>query len=195
MSGPAHRVEEDHSMLSYVFWHWKRPEAAADDYERRQRAFHAALAQAPAEGFLSSFCSGVSGAPWVPASRDAYEDWYLVRDFTALGLLNEAAITESRRAPHDAAAALVAGGAAGLYGLRGGSPLAAPAHAYWFGKPEGVSYRELFAALEPSLAPGGAALWMRQMVLGPAREFCLHAMSPLSLPSTLEPLLLGLRTL
>jgi len=69
--------------------------------------------------------------------------------------------------------------------LKSGVALEAPTHAHWFGKPEGMSYAELFAALEPSVARGGVALWMRQMVLGPAREFCLHAMLPLSLPDAL----------
>jgi hypothetical protein len=98
-------------LLAYVFWHWKRTEIAAEDYDSRQRAFHAALAAAPPSGLLGSFSVNLSHAPWVAGGSDGYEDWYLVQDFAALGLLNEAAVSASRAAPHDAVAALAAGGA------------------------------------------------------------------------------------
>ena len=101
-------------MLAYVFWHWKQAEITAKDYENRQRAFHAALGAAPPSGFLGSFSVSLSHAPWAASGGDTYEDWYLVQDFSALGLLNEAAVTASRAAPHDAAAVVVAGGAGGL---------------------------------------------------------------------------------
>ena len=82
-------------MLAYVFCHWKRADVGTQDYEDRQRAFHAALWAAPPSGFVESFSVGVSDAPWA-ASPEAYEDWYLIEDFSALGLLNEAAISNSR---------------------------------------------------------------------------------------------------
>ena len=180
-------------MLAYVFWHWPQAQTNIREYETRQQAFHAALAAAPARGFLWSFTAGISGAPWAAAGADAYEDWYAVDDFTALGALNDAAVSGSRSAPHDAAAAAVAGGAGGVYGLRVGSALRTPQVAHWFGKPAGMSYRELFAQLTPVVEEARAALWMRQMVLGPAREFCLHAASPLSLPAPFDALVTPLR--
>jgi hypothetical protein len=85
-------------------------------------------------------------------------------------------------APHDAAAALAAGGAAGLYVLRAGAPVTAPRHAAWFAKPSGMSYGALDAALAPVVAAPDVALWMRFMVLGPTPEFCLHSRAPLRLP-------------
>lgn len=170
-------------MLAYVFWHWKRAAVAVEDYEQRQRAFHSALAHVPSEGYDSSSCARLSCAPWVPGGAEAYEDWYLVRDFSALGVLKDAAITASRQAPHDAAAAAALGGTAGLYALQTGVAMPAPMHAYWFAKPEGMSYRELFTALAPLIREVGAALWLRQLVLGPARELCLHARAPLQLPA------------
>ena len=169
-------------MLAYVFWHWKRAAVDAGDYEDRQRAFHAALASEPSDGYERSSCSRLSGAPWAAGGAAAYEDWYLVRDFAALGVLKDAAITASRQAPHDAAAAAALGGTAGVYALQLGAALPVPTHAYWFGKPEGMSYREVFTALAPAIGEAGAALWLRQLVLGPAGEFCLHARAPLKLP-------------
>lgn len=180
-------------MLAYVFWHWKRAEVAATDYENRQRAFHAALGVAPSSGFLGSFSVGLSQAPWLTGGADAYEDWYLVQDFAALGLLNEAAVSASRAAPHDAAAAIAAGGAGGLYGLRRGAALRQPRYAHWFGKPDGMAYSELFAQLAPVMDQAECALWMRQMVLGPAREFCLHAAAPVSMAAVFRALIIPLR--
>jgi hypothetical protein len=180
-------------MLAYVFWHWPQAHADIREYEARQRAFHAALVAAPARGFRWSFTAGISGAPWAATGASAYEDWYAVDDFAALGALNDAAVSGSRLAPHDAAAAAVADGAAGVYGLRAGTALRAPQYAHWFGKPPGMTYRELFAQLTPVVERAQAALWMRQMVLGPAREFCLHAASPESLPAPFEALVVPLR--
>jgi hypothetical protein len=123
------------------------PEVTSIDYEYRQRGFHAALCASPPLGFIDSFSVGVSNAPWV-ASSEAYEDWYLVQDFGALGLLNEAAVCGTRAQPHDVAASVAAGGAGGLYGLRCGTALRRPRYAHWFCK-QGVPYRELFAQLAP----------------------------------------------
>jgi len=180
-------------MLAYVFWHWRQTQTAAQEYEGRQRAFHAALATAPASGFLRSFSVGLSGAPWAADGGEAYEDWYLVQDFGALGALNEAAVSASRAAPHDAAAAVAGGGAGGVYRLRSGAALYTPTYAYWFGKPEGMSYTALLAQLTPVVEHAHAALWMRQMVLGPAREFCVHVATPVSLPAACDALVMPLR--
>jgi len=43
-----------------------------------------------------------------------------------------------------------------------------------------MQYRELFAQLAPVVDQVQGAVWMRQMVLGPAREFCVHAAEPVS---------------
>jgi hypothetical protein len=180
-------------LLAYVFWHWRQVEIAAQAYENRQRAFHAALAAAPSAGFLGSCSVALSYAPWAAGGGDAYEDWYMVQDFSALGFLNEAAVSASRAAPHDAAAAVAAGGAGGLYRLQHGAAVHQPQVAHWFGKPAGMSYSTLFAQLAPVVEHVQGALWMRQMVLGPAREFCLHAAAPVSLPAVFAALVLPLR--
>lgn len=153
-----------------------------DEYETLQRAFHAALAQSPPPGFVSSRCSGIRDAPWAAGGAEAYEDWYLVTGSAALDPLNDAAITASRRAPHDAAAAAAEGGTAGLYRLRRGTPVGSPGVAAWFAKPPGMSYPGLYEALDPLLRSGAAALWGRQMVLGPTPEFCLQSERPIPLP-------------
>lgn len=174
-------------MLAYVFWHWRRAAVTAADYEAAQRRFHAALSAAPPPGFERSFSMAFRGAPWAADRGEAYEDWYLVNGSAALDPLNAAAISASRQAPHDAAAALAAGGTAGLYSLRLGAPGAPPGTVTWFAKPDGVTYRDLFSSLEPVVRSEGAALWGRQMTLGPALEFCLHTRGPAALPEPIIP--------
>ncbi len=170
-------------MLAYAFWHWKRPEVPREEYEARQRAFQSALAAHPPEGFLRATTVRLSGAPWAAAGGEAYEDWYLVRGISSLEALNDAAVTASRQAPHDAVAMLAEGGSAGLYALKAGAPVTLPAVATWFRKPAGVSYPALFDALAPIVATTPATFWMRQMVLGPTPEFCLHSSKPVELPA------------
>jgi hypothetical protein len=178
-------------LLAYVFWHWKQAAIEPADYESRQRDFPPP--SPPRHPRLRGLVQRRSLRRAVGAGGGAYQDWYLVRDFGALGALNEAAVTAGRALPHDAAAAAVADGAGGLCGLRLGVPDRAPRYAHWFGKPAGMSYAQVFRLLAPLVETAGGALWMRQMVLGPAREFCLHAAAPVSLPAPLSPLVIPLR--
>lgn len=180
-------------VLAYVFWHWMREGVDAADYEARQRAFHVSLLAHPPAGFSRSRSARVSGALWAAGGGESYEDWYLIEGFAALEALNRDAVTAPRAASHDAAAALAAGGVGGLYSLKLGSPSGSSRHAHWFGKPAGMRYDELLDLVAPS-AEGGA-LWMRQMVLGPAGEFCLQTPAPISLPTELAALVVPLETI
>ena len=56
-----------------------------------------------------------------------------------------------------------------------------------------MSYAQVFHLLAPLVETARGSLWMRQMVLGPAREFCLHAGTQVSLPTPLSPLVIPLR--
>jgi len=57
-----------------------------------------------------------------------------------------------------------------------------------------MPYRELVAQLAPVVSRCDGALWMRQLVLGPAPEFCLHAATTVRLAAELRPLVMPLRT-
>jgi hypothetical protein len=149
-------------VLAYVFWH--RPDGSLDaaEYERLLAAFHDRLAAAPPPGFAESAAFRVGAQPWLPGG--GYEDWYLVDDWTALGVLNEAAIDAEHRTDHDAVARRSTDGAGAVYrGLWRGLPLADAGKASW-------------SQERPAEPPGEAdfALWQRQLVLGPAPEFCLR---------------------
>ena len=169
------------SLLAYVFWHWRRPSAERDAYESAQQSFQRALAGSPSAGFVRSFSHAIVGAPWANQGGEAYEDWYLVRDAAALDPLDEAAVSAGRKSAHDVAASLAAAGTAGLYQLKLGTAPTAPRSAQWFVKPAGMSYGQMFAAVEPALAPVGGSLWVRKMTLGPAPELCVLASQPAAL--------------
>jgi hypothetical protein len=49
-----------------------------------------------------------------------------------------------------------------------------------------MTYESLYRLLDPLVEVNGAALWGRQMVLGPAPEFCLHARESAPLPAPVE---------
>lgn len=168
-------------MLAYVFWHWPRPGVAYDEYVARQVAFHQALATRGPAALEASSIWRVIGAPWTPASV-AYEDWYLLGNSAGLDALNAAAVSDSLREVHDAAASLAAGGMAALYspsGPRvGEEPTLDGAVAQWFSKPDTLRYGALYQRLRPQLG----RLWTRMMVLGPSPEFLLLGDSASGLP-------------
>ena len=144
--------------LAYVFWHWP---GASDGYDDRMQAFHTALGRAGTVTFALERAPFGSDAP-------PYEDWYPVEDWTAIGVLNDFAISGARKAPHDAVAAMSRAGAGGVYRLlQDGPPLAEVRFAAW-----------LHAPPPPGLE--GAAVWQRQLVLGPAPEYAVLAGSPVA---------------
>ena len=158
-------------MLAYVFWHCAALGVDASRYEERLAAFHRALRRSPSDGFVGSAAYRIQGAPWLPQAA-GYEDWYEVEDWAALGALNAAAVSARVRADHDTVAHLAAGGAGGLYRLlRAAAEPAVHSGSLWFAKPRERSYIDFTAEVEALAA--GCAVWQRQMVLGPATEFCL----------------------
>jgi hypothetical protein len=168
-------------VLAYLFWHRPAERSDVEAYERALGAFHRSLARTPPVGLHASGSFRLAELPWLaPASdgsRAGYEDWYLVADHAALGVLNEAAVGRGHRTSHDRAARLFGAGAGGLYGLLEGDPpsLGEATLASWVSRPPGSTQRELGELLGDGMDPRHASLWRRQLVLGPAPEFCLLA--------------------
>lgn len=173
-------------MLAYIFWHWPRPGVASDDYVTRQLAYHEALAARGPAALEASYIWRVTNAPWTPTSV-AYEDWYLLENSAGLDALNAAAVSDSLREVHDAAAGLAAGGMAALYtpsGPRvGEEPALDGSVALWFNKPEAMRYSALYQRLRPRLSH----LWTRMMVLGPSPEFMLLGDNIQAIPPEWRP--------
>lgn len=164
-------------MLAYVFWHRPLDASAIDAYEQAQLAFHRSLAHTPPAGFSGSACYRAAALPWLGAAA-GYEDWYFVADYTALGVLGEAAVGHGHRSAHDEAARRFGAGAGGLYGLVEGTPRLDGAAAVWIARPPGSQRLALGELLGDGMDPRQAGLWRRQLVLGPAPEFCLLAPEP-----------------
>jgi hypothetical protein len=179
-------------VLAYVFWHRPREDSAREAYEQAELAFHRSLARARPAGLRGTAVFRVAELTWLPpgpadagrgeASAEAgYEDWYLVEDYTALGILNEAAVGHGHRTVHDDIARRFGSGAGGLYGLVEGElgpgvdSIGAASVAVWVARTPGVQRRALGELLGDGMDPDYATLWRRQLVLGPAPEFCLLA--------------------
>ena len=170
-------------MLAYVFWHWPQPGIDQDTYVDHLSAFHQTLASNKPPGFQHSVVFRIHGAGWLNTQGDAYEEWYVLDDSAAMDPLNEAAVSGACEEPHNRVAREAADGAAGLYRLQAGHEnLAQSRLAVWLSKPAGVSYNDFYAALQPLTSQPEVALWARQMVLGPATEFCIHSPTEIELP-------------
>jgi len=154
------------TMLAYVFVHDANEDADRRQYRVCLGAFHDALAFSPPDGFVRSWAWQVEAGPL----GHAFEDWYLVEDWAALGSLNEAAVTGSRKAPHDEIASLAGEGVGAIYGLARGEPSTSASHRLRVGKPLDVPYPEFEAALYEAVG-SAATVWKRQMVLGSDLEF------------------------
>ena len=165
-------------MLAYVFWHRPAEGTATAAYEARLGVFHDTLAAHSPAGFRGSAALRVSEAPWLPGSGAAYEDWYAVEDWAALGRLNDAAVRGARAEPHGAVAARAGAGAGAVYGLVSGPPVLAARRASWLAKPPGGDR----GAFHAKLAGPGRSVWMRQLVLGPAPEYAVRSDVPIVLP-------------
>jgi hypothetical protein len=161
-------------MLAYVFWHRPADGSDAAAYENAVEHFHRSLAARPPDGFEGSACFRAEQHPGF--AGPGYEDWYLVDDFAALGVLNEAAVGRGHRTAHDTAARHTGDGAAGVYRLlEGGAHLASVELAVWVQHQPGAEPPLLGALLGDGMDPRSSGLWRRQLVLGPGPEYCVLA--------------------
>jgi hypothetical protein len=162
-------------MLAYVFWHRPAEGTSVEGYERDQDRLHRSLAARPPEGFRGSACFRAPALRWLTGAPDAYEDWYLVDDWAALGVLRQAVVAVGHHSAHDAAARHLGAGTAGVYRLsEGAASLADVTLAVWIAvtreHPEDAVASLL---LGDGLDRARAGLWRRELVLGPAPEYCV----------------------
>ncbi len=178
-------------MLAYLLWHRPADGVERVTYEQASERFHRSLHHSPPAGLCGSAALRLAECPWLASPHEAaYEDWYLLEDFTALGVLNEAAVAHGHRTAHDGIARRFGSGAGGLYGLmEGHANLADAPRAVWVSRPPGEPNGELAQLLADGIDPQHASLWRRALVFGPAPEYCLLApespqgVSPTRLPS------------
>jgi hypothetical protein len=174
-------------MLAYIFWHWPQAHVDPGLYRTHLAEFHETLARNKPAGFHHSTVFQISKASWLASPGSAFEDWYLVEDSVALDPLNDGAVSGACEEPHNRVAGEAADGTAGLYRLRYGTIKLGDARiATWFSKPPGVKYRDLYDSLQPVVDDNRAALWGRQMTLGPTTEFCLVSRTGIKLPEGIK---------
>lgn len=165
-------------MLAYVFWHRPSDDADHGRYEQALERFHRSLAHQPPSGFRGSAAFRVKELPWL-GGAEGYEDWYLVEDWAALGVLEEAAVSRGHLSAHDAAAAHIGAGTAAVYRLLEGSPsLRDAGQAIWIAPAARHTSAGLGELLGDGIDPARDGLWRRCLVLGPAAEYCLLGGSP-----------------
>jgi len=163
-------------MLAYVFWHWPRLGSDTSAYEDAEARFQQSLERQPPAGLLGNASFRVERVPWFVDDWTAprYEDWYLVEDWTALGVLERAAVGAGHRSAHERIATHTGGGAGGVYRLvEGRSPALDAPTATWVSTP----VHSATSPIGELLADGGqeVAVWRRALLLGPAPEWCLLA--------------------
>jgi hypothetical protein len=171
-------------MLAYVFWHERRADADDAAYRADAAELHRRLTAAGLPGFLGSRTFAIEALPWRDDRGALFEDWYLLSGSADLDPLDEIAVSGDRSPPHDRLASAVAWGAGGLYRLRAGTAHGDQIAAQWFAKPAGMRYAELDTILASAVSPEHA-VWQRQMVLGPAPEYCVAGPESVALPAQL----------
>jgi hypothetical protein len=161
-------------VLAYVFWHRAAAGVHADDYERALVRFHHSLTENPPAGFTTSVTLRAAELPWLAGEGPGYEDWYLVENWTALGVLEAAAVSRGHAGAHDSAARAMGTGTGAVYRLLEGAAELEDVHAaVWVTRPHGAEGAEVAELLEDGFDPAVTALFQRCLVLGPAPELCL----------------------
>jgi hypothetical protein len=194
-------------MLAYISWHRAAVGVEAGAYEQALERFHRSLAHRPPSGFHGSSAFRLSELPWLAPLAGAelapgYEDWYLLDDWTAVGVLEEAAVAHGHHTAHDTIAAragcatgsvyrLVEGHARGTSKRDGPVPLdeGAAETAVWVKRTPGHEHPSLGALLGDGMDRERDGLWRRCLGLGPAPEYCLLAAEPAAgvAPTRLPP--------
>ncbi len=179
-------------MLAYLFWHRPAAGVERERYEQELERFHRSLAHRPPGGLRGSASFRVPQLPWLPASEadasapssagadeDAagagYEDWYVVEDWAAVSVLEEAAVSRGHVTAHDAIAARAGAGSGAVYRLLEGSARPSGGEAVWVAPAPGHERLALDALLGDGIDRERDGLWRRCLVLGPAPEYCLLA--------------------
>jgi hypothetical protein len=163
-------------VLAYVFWHRRAADVPPSRYEAALSRFHRRIEANPPGGFVASASLRAGQLPWLGGGGPGYEDWYVVEDFAALGVINAAAVAPDNERVHDAIASLMGEGTGGLYRLLDGTAQFAGVNlATWITPARGP----LNALIDDFFADGidgdRGSLWRRQLALGPAPELCLLA--------------------
>jgi hypothetical protein len=175
-------------MLAYVFWHRRKEEVPKSEYQEKIIEYQKSLNESKLPGFEGSLAFKIDGASWFSKNSEGYEDWYLVDGSEVLDRLNDFAVINGRKSPHDDLAHLAMDFRGGLYQLRVGSrPSISAKLATWFSKPAGTAYAKFYDDMKMYMSADDRTLWRRQMTLGPTPEFCMIG-NEVALPAIYGPI-------
>jgi hypothetical protein len=179
-------------MLAYLSWHRAAAGVEQTAYEQALERFHRSLAHQPPSGFRGSSAFRLSALPWlapVAGAEDTpgFEDWYLLDDWAAVGVLEEAAIAHGHRTAHDAIAGRAGCATGSVYRLAEGhargvgkaqGPVSGAGEtdtAVWVKRTPGHEHPSLGTLFGDGMDRERDGLWRRCIGLGPAPEYCLLA--------------------
>ena len=179
-------------MLAYISWHLPAATVKAAAFEQALERFHRSLAHRPPSGFRGSAAFRARGLPWLaqddagagavstgPGPVAGYEDWYLVDGWSALGVLEEAAVARGHHSSHAAVAAMAGVSKGAIYRLIEGLPrLERAPLAVWVKRSPGHAPVTIEDLLADGMERDAVGLWRRCLGLGPAPEYCLLAAEP-----------------
>jgi hypothetical protein len=186
-------------VLAYISWHLPAPAVQAAAFEQALERFHRSLAHRPPSGFRGSAAFRAGELPWLghddfgdrsvsggagplsggAAPLSAYEDWYLVDGWSAVGVLEEAAVARGHQSSHEAVAAITGASKGAIYRLIEGLPrLERAPLAVWVKRSPGHAPVTVEDLLADGVERDAAGLWRRCLGLGPAPEYCLLAAEP-----------------
>ncbi|HEX3911833.1 MAG TPA: hypothetical protein VHW67_14140 [Solirubrobacteraceae bacterium] len=170
-------------MLAYLSWHRAAAGVEPTRYEQALERFHRSLAHRPPSGFHGSAALRLSELPWLAPPAEAeeapgYEDWYLIEDWSAVGVLEEAAIAHGHLTAHEAISSLAGTATGSVYRLVEGHAKPDAADAVWITRKPGHEHPSLEGLLGDGIDPQRDGLWRRCLGLGPAPEYCLLSATP-----------------
>jgi hypothetical protein len=176
------------SVLAYISWHRPAPDVDAAAYAHALERFHRSLAHRPPSGFRGSAAFRADALAWLAPESGAerhgaghedlagYEDWYLVDGWSAVGVLEEAAVARGHLSSHDALAAMAGVASGAIYRLSEGHPgLGQAGVTVWVARAPGHAPVTIGDLLGDGMDRHTAGLWRRCLGLGPAPEYCLLA--------------------
>jgi hypothetical protein len=179
-------------MLAYVSWH--RPAAGVDRgaYEQALERFHRSLAHRPPSGFRGSTAFRAGRLPWLgsapaeaadPSSLATaadrggdYEDWYLLDGWSAVGVIEEAAVAQGHASAHEAISQLAGPATSSVYRLgEGHARLGDTCLSVWVSRARGHAGPTIADLLGDGMDRASGGMWRRCLGLGPAPEYCVLA--------------------
>jgi hypothetical protein len=169
-------------VLAYISWHSPARDVSPASYEQALERFHRSLAHRPPSGFRGSAVFRSAEPEWLAPAAGArgpeagYEDWYLVDGWSAVGVLEEAAVGRGHVTRHDTVAAMAHVVAGAVYRLSEGHPSLGDARVgVWVSRAPGHAPPTIGDLLGDGMDRAMAGLWRRCLGLGPAPEYCLLA--------------------